>query len=85
MTEFQNISVFIPLDQIKLAATFLNGDKALVVGTWDSSHAMMVVLAGAGGPRQCRRTPYRMQAVRKWSISAVALPESNSFCSETVC
>ena len=56
-----------------------------LLGTLESSHAMMVVLPEPVEPAIHTLTPYRMQAIRKWSISAVALPESSSFCSETVC
>ena len=47
----QDISVFIPLDQIKLAAAFLNGDKALVVGNIGEQPCHDGGLAGAGGAR----------------------------------
>ena len=42
-----------------------------LLGTLESSHAMMVVLPEPVEPAIHTLTPYRMQAIRKWSISAV--------------
>ena len=53
----QNVSIFVPLDQIKFAAAFLNRDEAAVVRTWDNSHAMMVVLPEPVAPAMQTDTP----------------------------
>ena len=57
----------------------------LSLGTWDRSHAITVVFPDPVAPEIQMLTPCRMHATRKWSISGVALPESRSFCSVTVC
>ena len=46
---------------------------------------MTVVLPEPVEPAMHTETPYRMQAIRKCSISSVALPDFSSFSRETVC
>ena len=53
----QNVSIFVPLDQIKFAAAFLNRDERRLSGTWDNSHAMMVVLPEPVAPAMQTDTP----------------------------
>ena len=51
----QNVSIFVPLNQIKFAAALLNRDEASVVRDLGQQPCHDGSFAGAGGPRQCRR------------------------------
>ena len=61
----KDIALRIPLDQIKFAAAFFNGNKAPVIGHIGQSQAMNVVLPEPVEPAMQTDTPYRLQDVRK--------------------
>lgn len=53
----QNVSIFVPLDQIKFAAAFLNRDEAAVVRDLGQQPCMMVVLPEPVAPAMQTDTP----------------------------
>ena len=53
----QNVSIFVPLNQIKFAAASSIVMRRRLSGTWDNSHAMMVVLPEPVAPAMQTDTP----------------------------